>query len=251
MKESSKKQYSCSIRGGYTSLVKNDRANYSVEEKIFKLQDKLLSPDLNQEKVNNLLKTLNILKSQSIENQFFKQGDQVPNFQLYNARGELKTLKEYLKNGKVILSFFRGGWCPYCYLELRAFQKLLPLFKKYGAQVVAISSEKPDYCLNTMERNGLEFDVLSDKGNKVAKAYNLVFKSKSDLDIWSELGLNQAISNGDLSYELPVPATYIIDEWMTVAHAYTNPDYRKRARPQDLLDCLKKLNGSFYPTETH
>jgi peroxiredoxin len=240
MQQNTKKQYNCSIRGGYTSLVKNDRAHYSVEEKIFKLQDKLLSPNINQEKAQDLLKTLDHPKA---DYQFFKLGDQVPNFQLYNAHGELKSLKEYLKNGKVILSFFRGGWCPYCYLELRAFQKLLPIFKKYGAQVVAVSSEKPDYCLNTTERNGLEFDVLSDIGNKVAKSYNLLFKSKTNLDLWNELGLNKAISNGDLSYELPIPATYIIDEWMTVAYAFTNPDYRKRARPQELIDCLKAIKN--------
>ena len=238
MNNKSKGDYQTSIRGAYTSLVKTDRAEYSVEEKVFKLQDNLLGGALTQEKVSGIL---NILKSKTIENKFFKLGDQVPDFQLPNVKGEMHSLKDYTKNGKVILSFFRGGWCPYCYLELRAFQKLQPLFKKYGAQVVAVSSERPDYCLNTMERNGLQFDVLSDKGNKVAQSYNLVYKSQSDVDLWGELGLNQAISNGDISYELPVPATYIIDEWMTVRYVYANPDYRKRARPQEILDCLKEM----------
>lgn len=243
MSNKARQNYQTSIRGAYTSLVKTERAEYSVEEKIFQLQDKLLAGTLTQEKVNGILKTLNILKSRTIENDFLQVGDQVPDFKLPDANGEMRSLKEYLKKGKVILSFFRGGWCPYCYLELRAFQKLQSLFKKYGAQVVAISSERPDYCLNTMERNGLQFDVLSDKGNKVAQSYNLVYKSQSDVDLWGELGLNQAISNGDISYELPVPATYIIDEWMTVRYAFSNPDYRKRARPQELLDCLKELRA--------
>lgn len=258
------KQRRTSIRGAYTSLVKSERADYTVEEKIFKLQDQLLTGPLTQEKVRALIKTFNKFKnlaeqlpdypsndadknshlgsqSRTLERAFLKEGDQAPDFSLINAKGERRSLKDYLKKGKVILSFFRGGWCPYCYLELRAFQKLQVVFRKYGAQVVAISSERPDYCLNTVERNGLEFDVLSDNGNKVAQAYNLVFKSQSDIDLWTELGLNQAISSGNISYELPIPATYIIDEWSTVRYAYTNPDYRKRARPQDLIDCLKEL----------
>lgn len=244
MSKNANKDHQTSIRGAYTSLVKEQRAKYSVEEKIFKLQDKLLSGPLTQDKVNGLIKTFNLLKSKTVESTFIQEGDQAPDFKLLDAHGKEKSLKDYLKKGKVILSFFRGGWCPYCYLELRAFQKVQNLFKKFGAQVVAISSEKPDYCLNTIERNGLQFDVLSDKGNKVAQAYNLVCKSQSDIDLWDELGLNRAISNGDISYELPIPATYIIDEWSTVRYAFTNPDYRNRARPKELIERLKELQDS-------
>lgn len=240
-RQQTQSDYQPSIRGSYTSLVKNDRADYRVEEKIFQLQEKLLTGPLTPEKVNGILKTFNVLKAKTIESSFLTIGDQAPDFCLENAFGEKKNLKDYLKKGKVILSFFRGGWCPYCYLELRALQKLQKVFHKLGAQIVAISSERQDYCLNTMEKNGLRFDVLSDKGNKVAQEYNLVFKSQSDIDLWTELGLNQALSKGDVSCELPVPATYIIDEWQTVRYAYTNPDYRKRARPQDLIECLKEM----------
>lgn len=212
----------------------------SLEKEIRKLQDILLG-NINQKTYSSIVKTIEVLKSSYISQNFLQVGDQAPNFVLPNALGEKFELKQLVKKGKVIISFIRGGWCPYCYLELRALQKYLKQFQELGVTVIAISSERADYCLNTMERNGLQFEVLSDKANKVAQQYKLVYKSESDIDLLGELGLNEAVSRGDLSYELPVPATFIIDEWMTVRYAFTEPDYRKRAEPDELLFRLTQM----------
>ncbi len=209
--------------------------------KIEYLQDQLLT-DINPQALRGILQKIDILKSSALAHKFLDKGDKAVDFTLPNAIGKQFNLAKLCNKGKVVLTFFRGGWCPYCYVELRKFQNLLAKFKSLGAQIIAISSERPDYCLNTMERNGLEFEVLCDKGNKVAQEYNLVYKSESEIDLWDELGLiKTAITNGDISYELPVPATYIIDENMVIRYAYANPDYRRRANPQDVLNILAGL----------
>ncbi len=208
--------------------------------KIEYLQDQLLA-DINPQTLKGILQKIEVLKSSALSNDFLVKGDTAPDFSLPNAVGKKFTLAQLCSKGKVVLTFFRGGWCPYCYVELRAYQDLLSRFRALGAEVIAVSSERPDYCLNTMERNGLQFEVLSDKGNKVAQSYNLVYKSETEIDLWDELGLKTAITNGDISYELPVPATYIIDQQRVIRYAYANPDYRKRANPQDVLNILAGL----------
>jgi peroxiredoxin len=103
-----------------------------------------------------------------------KAGDRAPPIALPNARGENVDVGTLLKRGPVVLTFYRGGWCPYCNLELRAYQRLLPEITATGASLVAISPEKPDDTLSTAEKNALTFEVLSDVGQKVGRAFRLV-----------------------------------------------------------------------------
>ncbi|MDA1020538.1 MAG: peroxiredoxin-like family protein [Cyanobacteria bacterium] len=221
-------------------MAEND--NRVVYERIEFLKDELIN-DLHPKTLKSIQDKINLLKSSSISNDFLKIGDRAPDFVIANPVGKKIKLSHLVKNGKLVLSFIRGGWCPYCYLELRAYQKILTQIQALGAGVIAISSERPDYCLNTMDRNALRFEVLSDSGNKVAQKYNLVYKSESDIDLWSELGLSTTVTDGDLSYELPVPATYIVDENMIIRYAFANPDYRYRAKPVDVLNILTGLKS--------
>ncbi|MBO9998624.1 MAG: AhpC/TSA family protein [Cyanobacteria bacterium SID2] len=100
-------------------------------------------------------------------------GDRSPDFALPNARGQNVTLSKLLESGAVVLSFYRGQWCPYCNLELRHLQQALPEIQKYGAQLVAVSPQTPDNSLSTIEKNELTFEVLSDVGNAVAREFGL------------------------------------------------------------------------------
>jgi len=212
----------------------------SLDKEIRKLQELLLG-NINQKTYSSIVRTIELLKSSFISKNFLQIGDQAPNFILPNALGQKFELKEMVKKGKLIISFIRGGWCPYCYLELRALQKRLSEFKALGANLIAISPERPDYCLNTIERNALKFEILSDKATKIATNYKLVYKSDNNGDLLCELGLNEAVTRGDISYDLPVPATFIIDEWMTIRFAYANPDYRSRVDPDELLYKLSQI----------
>jgi peroxiredoxin len=165
-----------------------------------------------------------------------------PNFTLPDAAGKSVILNDLLRSGPVVLTFYRGGWCPYCNIQLRAYQSVLPRIAALGGRLVAVSPQLPDNSLDTVTKNALTFDVLSDVGNKVARSYGLVY-SLAD-EIRSALrSNNKALPsiNGDESWELPVPATYVIARDRRVALAYIEVDYRKRLEPEALLTCLRSL----------
>lgn len=172
-----------------------------------------------------------------------KVGEVAPDFVLPNVTGEKVSLSEALHDGPVILTWYRGGWCPYCNMHLRYLQKSLPLFQKYNARMIALTPEKPDGSLTVKEKNGLEFDVLSDYHNDVARTYGIVFKlGKEVSDLYKNtFGLNLEAYNDSDSDELPIPATYVIDSLGMVRYAFLNADYMQRADPKEIIDVLKKI----------
>ena len=171
-----------------------------------------------------------------------KVGDRAPSIVLSNARGDTVDVGTLLKRGPVVVAFYRGGWCPFCNLELRAFQRLLPDIEAAGASLVAISSEKLDDSLSTAEKNSLTFEVLSDVGQKVGRAFRLVYEFSDELkSAYKEFGLDIPAKNGAPSeWALPISATYIIDRDGLIVYAYTDADYRDRADPIDILTILKR-----------
>ena len=168
--------------------------------------------------------------------------DTAPDFALPNPAGKSIVLKDLLRSGPVVLTFYRGGWCPYCNIQLRAYQGALAQITGLGGRLVAISPQLLDNSLDTASKNALTFDVLSDVGNKVSRSYGLVYSLPEE--IRSALrSNNKALPsiNGDESWELPVPATYVVARDQRVALAYIEVDYRRRLEPEALLTCLKSL----------
>jgi len=167
-------------------------------------------------------------------------GDVAPNFKLNNALNEPIELYQYLKKGKVILTWYRGGWCPYCNLTLHQLQVELHNFQVNGAHLIALTPELPDKSLSTSEKYDLKFEVLSDIGNKIAREYGVVFKLTDDVaeSYNKSFGLNEY--NGDESNELPLAATYIINEDGKIIYAFLDADYRNRAEPSELTEFLNK-----------
>ncbi len=165
-----------------------------------------------------------------------KQGSQVPNFTLPNAVGKSVELRELLKGGPVVISFYRGQWCPYCNLELRTLQQFLPDIQALGATLVAISPQTPDNSLSTVEKDELTFEVLSDVGNQVAREFGLVFTLAEELrPLYEGFGIDLPTHNGDDSFELPIPATYVIASDGSIVHAFVDPDYTKRLDPEEIV----------------
>lgn len=170
-----------------------------------------------------------------------KTGDRAPPIALINAKGNLVDVESFLERGPVIVTFYRGGWCPYCNLELRAFQKILPEIKAAGASLVAISPEKPDDTLSTVEKNELDFEVLSDIEQRIGRAFGLVYSFSDELKwAYREFGLDIPGKNGADEWALPIAATYVIGRDGIITYAYTDPDYRDRADPQDVLAALTR-----------
>ena len=148
------------------------------------------------------------------------------------------------RTGRSSSASIRGGWCPYCSLELRALQGALEQVRAANATLVAVSPQAPDASLDTVERQELTFPVLSDVGNVVARSYGLVFRLSDDLRAtYDTFGIDLAGANGTDDHELPIPATYIIDTDGTVRFAFVDPDYTKRADPTDVVAALTELSA--------
>lgn len=173
-----------------------------------------------------------------------KIGEKAPDFKLPDALGDQISLTNLLKNGPVVITFYRGSWCPYCNLQLRALQDKLPDIKKLDATLVAISPEVPDASMTKNEISKMEFIVLSDQDAKVASQYGVAWEVPEFLlehmRIDRELDLKK-INNGN-SNILPIPATFILGMDGIVKWNYVNVDYRNRSEPDDIIEALKNIN---------
>ncbi|MEM1165745.1 MAG: peroxiredoxin-like family protein [Planctomycetota bacterium] len=171
-----------------------------------------------------------------------KVGDAAPNFTLPNAVGESVELASLLEQGPVVLTWYRGGWCPYCNIQLAAYQEILGDFKALGAHLVAISPETPDHSLDTKQKNELEFHVLSDVGHTVAASYGLAYTLPQGVQDAFKGRLDLPAFNGDDSWQLPLSATYVIDRAGVVRYAFLDADYRIRAEPAAVLEAVRALD---------
>ncbi|WP_298325300.1 peroxiredoxin-like family protein [uncultured Dokdonia sp.] len=184
-------------------------------------------------------KAIEDLEATDILKHAVKTGDKFPDFTLPNAQGKTITLSELLQKGKVVITFYRGGWCPYCNLELKAFQEVLPQIKKKGATLIAITPETPDNSLSTKEKNELDFEVLTSENNELARSLNLVFKLPEALaELYGKFGIDLLESQGNDANELPIAATYIIDQNGEVSYHFLSEDYKLRADPEVIIAAL-------------
>ena len=172
-------------------------------------------------------------------------GDAAPDFTLANATGEEVTLSETLKQGPVVLTWYRCGWCPYCNITLAAMQKALPAIQKEGATLLALTPELPDKSLTTQEKNGLEFEVLTDLNHQVAKQYQILFNLTPEVEVLYGKFFDLADYNGAKAGTdtLPLAATYIIGQDGIIRWAFLHHDYHMRAEPSDIVAFLKELKA--------
>ncbi len=186
------------------------------------------------------------LRKSGIVDQSLNVGGKAPDFSLPNMWGTEVKLSNQLRKGPVVLSFYRGGWCPYCNLELRALQAALPDIYALGGNLIAISPQRPEASLTAAEKNELTFEVLSDVGNEVARAYGLVFQVPEALRrVYRSFGIDLAAENGDERFELPMPATYVLDTSGRVRLAFIDPDYTQRLDPATVVASLRELLREF------
>jgi len=170
-----------------------------------------------------------------------KAGDQAPGFTLLNANAKQVNLAEQLKNGPVILVFYRGAWCPFCNLHLHALQKSLPAFKKYNASVIAITPQQPDQSLKQVKKDKYPFEILSDLDDAVMKQYGLYYELSPELvKLYKSKGLDVEAFNGKGRTALPVPGTFVIGMNGVIKAVHAQHDYKERMEPADILKVLKQ-----------
>jgi peroxiredoxin len=169
-------------------------------------------------------------------------GERAPGFTLPDAQGGVVSLDDLVGEGVVVLTFYRGSWCPYCNLQLNAYQEILDDLDAVGAHLVAVSPMTPDNSLSFAEKAGLRFTVLSDSGAQVAERYGLVFVLEGSYrELHRGLGIDLPALNGDDSWRLPTPATYVIDGEGMVRLVHVNGDYRSRFEPEALLAAVREV----------
>ncbi len=195
-----------------------------------------------QQIVETMQKAEDALKESRLAEGALAAGNDAVDFTLPNARGEQVSSAELREQGPIVVSFYRGGWCPYCSLELKALQDVNSEIEALGARLLAISPQVPDESLSTAEKNDLEFEVLSDLKGKVADQYGLTFSLDEDLrPIYKNWGADVAVVNDDSDCKLPVPATYVISQEGKIVHAFVEEDYTARLEPNEILDSLRNL----------
>jgi len=170
-------------------------------------------------------------------------GDSLEPFTLSDATGAPVTLDQLIEAGPAVIVFYRGGWCPYCNLALRTYQReLLPELTAFGARLVAISPQSPDQSLSTAEKAGLGFTVLSDPASRLARQIGISFQQADEvLGAQRKLGLDLAQVNAEGSTELPRPTVLVVDENRTVRFVDVQPDYTARTEVADILVALASL----------
>ncbi len=194
------------------------------------------------EAIEVIMKSAAELDAQGIGDDAIKTGDQLPEASLTNANGELISMSSLLAKGPLLINFYRGGWCPYCNLELKAYQNILADIQALGGQLVAITPEKPDNSLSTIEKNELQFPVLTDNENAFAKALGLVFELPAELQaLYSGFGIDLPATNAMSGWQLPIPATLVVKASGEIALSHVDRDYTKRLEPSDALAALKAI----------
>jgi peroxiredoxin len=185
------------------------------------------------------------LAESGIARQALQVGARAPDFTLPDAHGKAVTLSALLAKGPAIVTFYRGGWCPFCDLQLRAYQSVLGTIHDRGAELVAISPQTPDYALSDVEKKQLTFPVLTDKGNRVARDFKLVFTLSDALrKLQTHFGSVLPKFNGDESWELPMPGTFVLDRHRVVTFASVDPNWMIRVEPADILEALRGARAS-------
>lgn len=198
-----------------------------------------LSSQLPQEIMEAFGKSIDDLKTKGIDKKSIQIGDKMPEFSLPNAVGNRISSGEILRNGKIILAFYRGSWCPYCNLELRFLQENLSGIKDKNAVLIAISPQSPDHSLTMVEKNNLEFEVLTDVNNDFAKKLGIVFQLQDFvLPYYKNLGIDLLAFNKSDENTLPVPAVFVVDENNVVVYKFLDVNYMSRIDVEELIQAL-------------
>jgi peroxiredoxin len=183
------------------------------------------------------------LRTTGILDRAAKAGDVLPRTaNLVDPHNRPFDLARLANEKPLIVTFYRGGWCPYCNLELRAYQALLTEIHGAGAELVAVSPELPDHTMTTAEKNDVTFTVLSDGGGELASALGIRFTLSDDVKpFYEKAGHALPDRNGDGAWALPMPATFVVERGGRIAEAFIEPDYRKRLDPKAALAALKSI----------
>jgi len=172
-------------------------------------------------------------------------GAKAPAFQLQDHDGRNVSSSGLLAKGRLVLCFIRGRWCPFCVAQMEAMNLIAPEIEQAGATLAAISPQTVQQSFFMRDQHKLRFPLLSDAGNKVARQFGVTYRVPDEQKaVYQRAFVNLPFVNGDDSWELPIPATYIVDRDGTVLYASANEDYTERPEPEDIVRVLAGTLGA-------
>lgn len=181
------------------------------------------------------------LKTQHLAADILPVGAKAPAFELPDHDGKMVSSTNSLAKKRLVLCFIRGRWCPFCVGQIEAMDLVLKQIEQAGASLVAISPQTVKQSFFMHDQHKLRFPLLSDAGNKVARQFRLTYRVPEHQEaVYRRAFVNLPFTNGDDSWELPIPATYILDRDATVLYASANEDYTERPEPGDIVRMLQR-----------
>jgi peroxiredoxin len=182
------------------------------------------------------------VRDSGIAGRALRLGDKAPGFELADQKGTLVRAADLLRKGKLVMCFFRGRWCPFCVGQLEAMNGIYPQIQALGALLVGVSPQTAHQSYLMADQHRLRFPLLSDKANRVARQLGLVYRvPEYQQEIYQRAFVNLPFANGDSSWELPIPAVYVVDHDFTILHAAVSPDYTERPEPAELLQTVAAM----------
>ncbi len=195
-------------------------------------------------KINSTVVAEKQISAEDAAKKALNVGAKMPLFSLKDSNGKIVGSDELLKQGNLVVVFYRGSWCPFCNLYLRNLQKNLAQIKAAGGNLVAVSVENPDNSLSVARKNELDFTVLSDPDLTAAKKFGIVYQMPKETDeFYKSKGLDVAKHNEMERAELPLSATYVVNQKGEIVYAFLEPDYKKRAAPETIIEMLLKIKS--------
>ena len=183
--------------------------------------------------------TVEGLRAAGLAERILPAGAQAPSFELPDQDGKTVSSAELLSRGRLVICFFRGRWCPFCVAQLEAMNSALPQIEKAGATLVAISPQTVKQSFFMRDQHRLRFALLSDCGNHVARRFGLVYSVPAEQrQVYSRTFVNLPFLNGESSWELPIPATFVLERNGAVHFASADPDYTRRPEPEEVVRLL-------------
>jgi peroxiredoxin len=173
-----------------------------------------------------------------------KVGDLAPTFTLTDAEGEVISSEAMLNHGPLVMTFYRGVWCPYCNIDLQAIEEVADEIRSLGATLVSLSMQTAESSLKSQRQNKLSYPILVDEGGKTADAFGIRFRLQDKLiETYKGFGVDLPVVNGEPSWTLPMPARYVIGCDGRIAYAEVSPDYTVRPSPSELVEALQRLES--------
>ncbi len=186
-----------------------------------------------------LTRTIARLRDSGIERKCLQQGETAPDFTFINDHNQRASLYDLVRNGPVVINFFRGFWCQYCQTEIEAYESIQAELAKIGCAYLAVTPQQPESLASTPDN----YQVIYDKDNEIAAAFGIVYSLESEeRSLFESWGLDLGVVNGADNWSLPIPATFVVRADRTIGYAYVDVDFRARCCPDQLIEEIRAFD---------